>query len=379
LRLDLAHAGEAVGGGELGHDEAAAGLLVGGGASTSEASTPQVRFDSGCVRFGGELAGVLDEAAEDGVGDAGHGGEHGRGRDAHVADGEAGGDAGVLGHRVLGGRVPLLLLEGVALLQTVDLMLEVCPRCDGMGMRVVVRPSGERFAEECDCRQTRKLSYAFNKCKIPPKYEDATLESYDVRFAGADQSLQMAQVVAKRFADDYPAMMTPGRGLMFSGSSGLGEDASGGRHPEGPGAGEALRGAFLLLPAVAERHPKLLESADFFDRTADIGAGLSTPRCLVLDDLGSVKPTDWVWDMVSMVLNTRYNHKRMTIVTTNFENLPAGTGGAGMTLGDRIGDRMRSRLLEMCREVKMRGADYRETLGRNDAFSPNGSVAGRGF
>jgi DNA replication protein DnaC len=78
-----------------------------------------------------------------------------------------------------------------------------------------------------------------------------------------------------------------------------------------------------------------------------------------------------------MVLNTRYNHKRMTIVTTNFENLPAATG-AGMTLGDRIGDRMRSRLLEMCREVKMRGADYRETLGRNDAFSPSG-FAGRGF
>ncbi len=33
-----------------------------------------------------------------------------------AADGEAGGDAGVLGHRVLGGRVPAFLLEGVALL-----------------------------------------------------------------------------------------------------------------------------------------------------------------------------------------------------------------------------------------------------------------------
>ncbi len=55
-----------------------------------------------------------------------------------------------------------------------------------MGMRVVVRPDGSQVAEECDCRQNRKLSHAFGKCRIPPKYEDATLENYDAKFAGAD-------------------------------------------------------------------------------------------------------------------------------------------------------------------------------------------------
>jgi DNA replication protein DnaC len=206
-----------------------------------------------------------------------------------------------------------------------------------MGMRVVVAPDGRRFAEECECRQTRKLSYAFHQCRIPPKYEDATLESYESKFPGADASLGFAHLVAKRFADDYPAMMTPGRGLMFSGSSGLGKT-------------HLAVGILKVLNA----------------------------EVLVLDDLGSVKPTDWVWDMVSMVLNTRYNQKRMTIVTTNFENLPAGSGGAGMTLGDRIGDRMRSRLLEMCREVKMQGADYRESFAQEEVLAPRGGRARRG-
>ncbi len=204
-------------------------------------------------------------------------------------------------------------------------------------MRVVVAPDGRRFAEECECRQTRKLSYAFHQCRIPPKYEDATLESYESKFPGADASLGFAHLVAKRFADDYPAMMTPGRGLMFSGSSGLGKT-------------HLAVGILKVLNA----------------------------EVLVLDDLGSVKPTDWVWDMVSMVLNTRYNQKRMTIVTTNFENLPAGSGGAGMTLGDRIGDRMRSRLLEMCREVKMQGADYRESFAQEEVLAPRGGRARRG-
>jgi DNA replication protein DnaC len=42
-----------------------------------------------------------------------------------------------------------------------------------------------------------------------------------------------------------------------------------------------------------------------------------------LDELGAVKPTEWVWDTVSLILNTRYNNNRTTIITTNFEDRPA--------------------------------------------------------
>ncbi len=44
---------------------------------------------------------------------------------------------------------------------------------------------------------------------------------------------------------------------------------------------------------------------------------------LVLDELGAVKPTEWVWDTVSLILNTRYNDNRTTIITTNFDDQPA--------------------------------------------------------
>ncbi len=71
---------------------------------------------------------------------------------------------------------------------------------------------------------------------------------------------------------------------------------------------------------------------------------------LVLDELGASKPTDWVWDTVAHILNTRYNDRRTTIITTNYANAgPLGTEAGGRTLvreetlGDRIGERMRSR------------------------------------
>src|SRR5262249_29212297 len=95
---------------------------------------------------------------------------------------------------------------------------------------------------------------------------------------------------------------------------------------------------------------------------------------LVLDELGAVKPTEWVWDTVSLILNTRYNDNRTTIITTNYPDDAARENGGssefaraqraarGETLGDRIGERMRSRLHEMCRIVKMEGADFRQTF-----------------
>jgi DNA replication protein DnaC len=93
---------------------------------------------------------------------------------------------------------------------------------------------------------------------------------------------------------------------------------------------------------------------------------------LVLDDLGAQKPNEWVWDTVALILNTRYNDRQTTIITTNYQGLPAGGGNQTdveraareQTLGDRIGDRMLSRLAEMCVRVRMSGKDCRTGVKR---------------
>jgi len=89
---------------------------------------------------------------------------------------------------------------------------------------------------------------------------------------------------------------------------------------------------------------------------------------LILDELGAVKPTEWVWDTVSLILNARYNNNRTTIITTNYTNGQSAEADERQgikrinrepTLGDRVGDRMRSRLLDMCRIINMDGQDFR--------------------
>jgi DNA replication protein DnaC len=103
---------------------------------------------------------------------------------------------------------------------------------------------------------------------------------------------------------------------------------------------------------------------------------------LLIDDLGYIKPTEWVWDTVALILNARYNANKTTIITTNYPNLAAKSlrsqeepkisrqqrqaeeAMREETLGDRIGDRMWSRLAEMCIEVRLEGTDLRQTVKR---------------
>jgi DNA replication protein DnaC len=107
---------------------------------------------------------------------------------------------------------------------------------------------------------------------------------------------------------------------------------------------------------------------------------------LVLDDVGSSKPSPWALETVGHVLNTRYNEKRVTILTTNFLDTDTVTGGASNqssssargvglrtpttedTLTERVGKRIRSRLYEMCRTVEISAPDYRKEIRNISSF-----------
>ena len=114
LSLGFAHAREAVGGGELGHQEAAAGLEVSDGGVdflSLDFPGPQMRGTGGIPGMVGcgEEAGVADKAAEDGVGDAGHGGEDGGGADGDGTDADLGRHPDLGGHGVFNRIVPVFL------------------------------------------------------------------------------------------------------------------------------------------------------------------------------------------------------------------------------------------------------------------------------
>ncbi len=50
-----------------------------------------------------------------------------------------------------------------------------------------------------------------------------------------------------------------------------------------------------------------------------------TADLLVLDDLGAEKTSEWVEETMNLIVNTRYNERRVTIFTSNYPDIPDDT------------------------------------------------------
>ncbi|ACO32248.1 MULTISPECIES: ATP-binding protein [Acidobacterium] len=241
----------------------------------------------------------------------------------------------------------------------------VCPLCDGMGMRVIAQPDGRTAAEPCECRQTLRLARLFERARIPRRYEHCNLESYAVT-PSMDPTLRQAHLMAQRFVDGYP-VTTEGRGLLLTGHIGVGKTHLAVGMLMALIREKSVQGLFCdyreLLKEIQHSYNAQSNTTEL-----QILRPVFEAEVLVLDELGAAKPTEWAWDTVALILNTRYNDKRTTIITTNYADLPPGgtasRGAREETLGDRIGERMRSRLSEMCVAIEMRGSDFRQGVGR---------------
>ena len=252
-------------------------------------------------------------------------------------------------------------------------MVEICSLCEGSGLRVV-EEGGRQVARPCECRIQRRAARMLERAHIPKRYEHCTLESFETSFGGAHPTLTQARLMARRFVEGYP-VETDGKGLLLVGRAGI---------------GKTHLAVGLLRELVQERgvhglfydYRELLKEVQhsYNPEVAATERGVLRPvfeaEVLVLDELGAAKPTEWVWDTVAHILNTRYNDQRTTIITTNFPNLEEipktvlrtltdiQKVAREETLGDRIGERMRSRLQEMCVVVEMEGKDFRQSVKR---------------
>lgn len=246
----------------------------------------------------------------------------------------------------------------------------LCPICEGSGMQIIERPDGGRFAQECECLAARRAVRMIEQARIPQRYKHCTLDEYVPDFNGANRSLSTALIHARKFVNAYP-IETNGSGVLLTGSIGVGKTHLAVGILKKLITERGAKGVFFeyreLLKQVQNSYNRNVDATEL-----EIMKPVLDAEVLVLDELGAAKPTDWVGDTISMILNSRYNDCRTTIITTNYPNLPplgADISGpkAAMhveTLGDRIGERMRSRLQEMCVVIQMNGDDFRQRVKR---------------
>ena len=244
-------------------------------------------------------------------------------------------------------------------------MTETCVRCLGTGFEIVTR-DGREFAQPCTCRRPGASAGAVGDvllaCRIPPRYEECTLEN----FTPGNPSLAAALEKAVAFCAGYPHLgADEGLGILFSGDNGVGKTHLAVAMLRELAAAKGVRGQFW------DFHELIREIKSSYDpETKTTELQVLSPvvemDVLLLDDLGAWKMTDWMNDTLFSILNSRYMAKRPTLITTNYQDatreeaLAADPLRRREFLVERIGQRLRSRLMEMCLVVRLQGGDHRQ-------------------
>jgi DNA replication protein DnaC len=252
---------------------------------------------------------------------------------------------------------------------------DVCPLCEGTGWKtagaIATGSTNDRRVTRCDCQFRARGKSLIETAHIPRRYEPCELSNYTTDFPGAHPSLARAHLMASRFVHEYDPR--DGTGLLFIGSIGTGKT-----HLAVGIIKELIRtrGITCLFYDYRELLKQIQNSYNPTVQATELSIlrPVFDADVVVIDEIGGQLSSEWVWDTVSLIINTRYNDQKAVILTTNFEDLPAAAAvpidepidqfrtkqaARKYNLGDRIGERMRSRLHEMCRIINLEGPDCR--------------------
>jgi DNA replication protein DnaC len=258
-----------------------------------------------------------------------------------------------------------------------------CPECEGRGHIYIEDETGISSLRECVCADLVRRLKRVGEAGIPGKFASTKLETYHPIHDSQKFALRQAQDFVQDFGKSQ-------QGLLFMGRPGLGKTHL---------AVSVIK--MLILDKGAE-----CKFVDFFQLLSDIRFGYSqnlseqaiinpyvAAPILLIDELAKGRNTEWELTMLDQIISSRYNAaNKITLFTTNYSDqtphpkrgekndthkeFNSGNGRetsvSEETLQDKVGERIYSRLAEMCRFIKLEGIDYRQEM-QGKQTAPAGS------
>ncbi len=212
-------------------------------------------------------------------------------------------------------------------------------REDLLGRTVYLVRVGRCRARQ-EAERQRKTEIMVASSRIPEGMKKCTFDTF--KTAGLEPSIRTAKGLAMACADD-------GSSLVLGGGTGVGKTH--------------LAVAMVQLLVSRGKCAVFVPTVDLLDeikngygdgRSDQIERGAREADCLVLDDLGAQRTTEWAAERLFALMDDRYRNGRQTVITTNAASMKA----LGESLGDK-GARIISRLSESAQALFIKAKDYR--------------------
>jgi len=224
-----------------------------------------------------------------------------------------------------------------------------CAICNDTRWKSVDVDGVERVVR-CDCWRNSFIDRVLEAARIPARFARTELETYRT---GTDAQLAALQK-ATRFVEAFPVV---DKGLLFHGPVGVGKTHLAVGILKAVVRKTGARGYFFETPELL-REVRNTYNARVDETEMGILKPILDADILVLDDLGAEKTSEWVQETLGLVVNSRYNTKRPTILTSNLQDPSDSTNPNSFMF--QVGARTRSRLVEMCDWIQIQGADVRD-------------------
>ena len=225
-----------------------------------------------------------------------------------------------------------------------------CPLCNDSGWKLIER-DGRSAVTRCDCWRATLTEKLMQEAQIPRRYQHCDLEHF---VTYGNESLEQAVKQARWIVANY---FQTTRGLFLLGQPGVGKTHLAVAVLKGIVTQHRVHGLFYdlsqLLRLIRSTYNPAVRTSE-----SEVLRPVMDADLLVLDDLGREKTSEWVEETLNLIVNTRYNERRLTLFTSNYDISNDLTDPDSLQV--RVGARMYSRLHEMCEFLHLSGADYRE-------------------